>query len=287
MSSVAPPIEFASAESHYCDVRGARIHYRTFGRGNTPGPGLLFIHGMWAHSHWWDHIVPYFRDDYRVAAMDLAGMGDSHRRSQYTVRGFAQDIVAIIQSAGIAPCTLVAHSFGGSPSIVASHLSPESIARVIVVDSRLNLPNLETAQRSLMTQMPTPRPYASRQQAIDRYRLIPAGDVVDPALLEHIAATGLREVEGGWIWKFDPLLNPRPTSDPDQLIPPGITTPIDFVYGECSEVVDRSVAAQIAAYFPNCGSPICIPGMHHHFLLEHPTIFIAVLRSLLSRSPTR
>jgi pimeloyl-ACP methyl ester carboxylesterase len=285
MSTAVPGIEFAAAESHFRDVRGAQIHYRTFGHGVAPKPGLLFVHGMWAHSHWWDHIVPYFCDDFKVAAIDLAGMGDSNRRPRYTVRGFAEDIVAIVQAAGLAPCTVVAHSFGGTPSVVASHLSPASIARVIVVDSRLNLPNLNSARQVLLNQIPTPRPYASMQQAIDRYRLIPAGDVVDPALLKHIAETALRHVDGEWIWKFDPALDPRLTNDPEQIIPPGITAPIDFVYGECSDVVDRSLVAQVAAYFQNCGRPICVPQMHHHFVLEHPTIFVAVLRSLLSRIP--
>ena len=108
---------------------------------------------------------------------------------------------------------------------------------------------------------------------------------MDPALLKHIAETALRQVDGEWVWKFDPALDPRLTNDPEQIIPPGITTPIDFVYGECSDVVDRSLPAQVAAYFPNCGRPVCIPQMHHHFVLEHPTIFVAVLRSLLSRTP--
>ena len=45
--------------------------------------GLLFIHGMNAHSHWWDFIAPQFAGEYRVAAMDLTGMGDSDFRYEY------------------------------------------------------------------------------------------------------------------------------------------------------------------------------------------------------------
>jgi pimeloyl-ACP methyl ester carboxylesterase len=287
MTGAAPEIEFATGESIFCSVSGVWIHARVFEQGDSAKPNLLFIHGMWAHSHWWDHIIPYFRGDFRTAAMDLAGMGNSARRARYSIRGFAEDIVAIVQAAGLEPCTIVAHSFGGTPAIVASHLSPASIARVVIVDSRLHLRGLASVRSDILVQTPvTPRPFASKQQAIDRYRLIPAGDLVNPVLLKHVAETALRPVDGGWIWKFDPALDPQMKDDPDRFIPPGITTPMDFVYGEYSEAVDSLLVSQVAAYFPNCGRPVCIPQMHHHFVLEHPIVFIAALRSLLSRPVT-
>ena len=45
--------------------------------------GLLFVHGGGAHANWWSFIAPYFTRYFRVAAIDLSGMGDSGRRQSY------------------------------------------------------------------------------------------------------------------------------------------------------------------------------------------------------------
>jgi pimeloyl-ACP methyl ester carboxylesterase len=37
------------------------------------------------HSHWWSYIAPYFTRDFRVAAIDLSGMGGERT----TIRSFA------------------------------------------------------------------------------------------------------------------------------------------------------------------------------------------------------
>ena len=66
-------------QSQFVMVAGCRIHYLHWGREPArPGErGLLFVHGGGAHSHWWSYIAPYFTRDFRVAAIDLSGMGDS------------------------------------------------------------------------------------------------------------------------------------------------------------------------------------------------------------------
>ena len=59
-------------------VDGCSIHYLVWQPedGVTDPDGLLFIHGGGAHAHWWSHIAPFFRASFRVAALDLSGMGD-------------------------------------------------------------------------------------------------------------------------------------------------------------------------------------------------------------------
>src|ERR1700741_3202862 len=87
------PDWFRWAISHPCQsqfvmVAGCRIHYLRWPHAPArPGErGLLFVHGGGGHSHWWSYIAPYFTRDFRVAAIDLSGMGDSARRARY---GFA------------------------------------------------------------------------------------------------------------------------------------------------------------------------------------------------------
>jgi pimeloyl-ACP methyl ester carboxylesterase len=45
---------------------------------------LMLLHGFRGHTHWWDFIAPWFARDYRVIAIDFAGMGDSSSRLKYS-----------------------------------------------------------------------------------------------------------------------------------------------------------------------------------------------------------
>src|SRR5215468_487328 len=79
-------------EDRFIEVEGSRIHYLRWGK---PGrPGLLLVHGGFAHAHWWDFIAPSFTEHYCVAAMDLSGMGDSGYRQRYSGDLFAREAMA-------------------------------------------------------------------------------------------------------------------------------------------------------------------------------------------------
>src|SRR6266849_2863167 len=76
--------------------------------------GLLFVHGGGAHANWWSFIAPYLTRDFRVAAIDLSGMGDSGRRQSYGSDIRAAEMRAVIADAGLGQRPFViGHSFGG------------------------------------------------------------------------------------------------------------------------------------------------------------------------------
>ena len=72
---------FATGQSRFLPVGGGNIHYQHYNADDQGKPGLLFVHGMWAHSHWWDHIAPSFLDHFAVAAIDLAPSTPDELRS--------------------------------------------------------------------------------------------------------------------------------------------------------------------------------------------------------------
>ena len=72
----------ANSSSAVAPLNGAKVHYRRFGPVDSAKPGLILIHGMWAHCRWWDHIAPHFCDRYNVVAIDLPGMGGQRRSIQ-------------------------------------------------------------------------------------------------------------------------------------------------------------------------------------------------------------
>src|SRR4051794_20371725 len=88
-------------QSQFVTVAGCRIHYLVWARepARSGERGLLFVHGGGAHSHWWSYIAPYFTRDFRVAAIDLSGMGDSGWRAHYNSQLRAEEFRAVIAAA--------------------------------------------------------------------------------------------------------------------------------------------------------------------------------------------
>ena len=75
--------------THSVEVDECDVVYQRWGSGEAEKPEVLLIHGMFAHSHWWDFIAPHLMDTYRIAAMDLTGMGDSDFRYAYDAETFS------------------------------------------------------------------------------------------------------------------------------------------------------------------------------------------------------
>ena len=80
--------------SRFVNVEGCPIHYLLW-RGEDEDAdqrGLLLVHGGGAHANWWRFIGPFFTRYFRVAALDLSGMGDSGQREGYNAEIRAAEI---------------------------------------------------------------------------------------------------------------------------------------------------------------------------------------------------
>lgn len=278
--------------SRFVDVDGCPIHYRTWpGSEAGSGRGILFVHGSAAHSHWWDHIAPSFMHDHAVAALDLSGMGESGRRPGYRIEHFAAEVSAVLDDAGFVrqdrPRPIViAHSFGAFATAHLALRSPEILGGFVIVDSHLAVPE------ALRVPAHTPftvaaRTYASRQEALARFRLIPPQPPPEPAVHQHIAGHSLRETSGGWTWKFEGVQLSDDNVSKSMFLEmgehlPNVATPAALVYGERSTLVTPAIARHIAARFPSRIPLVEIPNGHHHLMLDQPLALIAALRGLLA-----
>ncbi|MEL7030337.1 MAG: alpha/beta hydrolase, partial [Pseudomonadota bacterium] len=81
------------------EVDGASIAYLAWGKRGRPG--LLLIHGGRAHAHWWRPFAHFFADKYRVAALNLSGMGDSGWREAYSMPCYVREVFAVAEAAGL------------------------------------------------------------------------------------------------------------------------------------------------------------------------------------------
>ncbi|MDX3906733.1 MAG: alpha/beta hydrolase [Pigmentiphaga sp.] len=268
-------------EPHFAEAGGVPLHYLAWRLEHRERPGLLFVHGYRAHAHYWDAIAPYFADSHRVVAMDLAGMGDSGHRAQYGAYGFAADIAAVIAHAGLGPAVVVGHSFGGARALRAALEFPDLIKHVVAVDSICRFADSPSSKQA-PPRRPRLEPYPDYASARARYRLAPGQPCDHPYLVDYIARHSLREQDGGWLWKFDPLLPPGP-HEPDMAeVLRQLRVPVDYVRGEFSTVVRQHEAERIVACLPRGRGPIVVPQAYHYLMLDQPLALIAVLRVLLA-----
>lgn len=270
--------------SRHVQAAGTSLHYLEWS-GPPGAPPLLLLHGYLAHAHWWDFVAPWLAQHYRVIALDFGGMGDSGCRAEYSYAHFHAEIAAIVESTGIAGCAAIGHSFGGRALLYACHARPELFSRAIVVDSRLGSP--ADPVRGFDQEWRPKKRYDDDASILQRFVLQP----VEPApavALDHMARMSIRQEDDGWTWKFDENVtrlfqqrgdDPRAIDDVAQLA--GLTTPVDFVYGELSRVVTPARAALLPNCLPYVRSVTCIPASYHHVPVSQPIALVAALRALL------
>lgn len=271
--------------SRFAQVAGIRLHYLEW-PGPAGAPALLLLHGYLAHAHWWDFVAPWLAEHYRVIAPDFGGMGDSGYREVYTYGDFHDEIIGIIEAAGISGCTAIAHSFGGRALLHACLDRPDLFARAIVVDTRLGLP--EDPIRGFDQVWRPKSRYADQASILQRFVLRPP-EPAPAAALDYMGRHSIREENGGWTWKFDEnvtrLFQRREEDDAgvdDIAVLAGLTTPVDFIYGGDSRVVTPARAARLLDSVPDVRSVTCIPASFHHLSVSQPIALVAALRALLA-----
>jgi len=269
-----------SSEDRFIEVEGSRIHYLRWGQ---PGrPGLFFVHGGFAHAHWWDFIAPFFAEDHCVAAIDLSGMGDSGQRPKYTGELYAKEIMDVCSDAGfVGRPVVVGHSFGGFVALKAGSLYGTKLGGVVVADFPFRPPDLQQEQDSRRRLVRPKNTYPTLEAALARFRLMPAQPCENEFILDHIARCSLAKVDGGWSWKFDDNLFDgfelgNVAEDLEK-----VTCPLAVVYGEKSALFPREVIEHTAKLIGNRAPLISIPEAHHHLFLDQPLAFVKVLRKLL------
>jgi len=268
--------------SRYFESDGARLHLLTWNWEPEDGvarPAVLLVHGFMAHAHWWDTIAPWLARDFRVAALDLAGMGDSDARATYSGHGFARDVLAAIHHLGLAPATVIGHSYGGSRTLLASVMAPGAIAHAIVVDSFYNFLGEDPPGS------PSPRPvrvFDSEGSALSRYRLVPAQNAVQPWIVENVARHSIKRIPQGWTWKFDPAMVMMEEADGASILGQ-VDARVDYVHAECSSLIDAARATRIMDALPGDRAPRfwVMKGLDHHVPLQDPVALRELLHRLL------
>ena len=262
------------------EVEGCPIHVALWGRAGDPG--VVLVHGGAAHARWWSHVAPMLTG-YRVAAVDLSGHGRSGWRDGYVLEGWTTEVMAaagLVDAAG--PPVVVGHSMGGFVTVATAHLAGDGLAGIVILDSPIvsEDPEVEAARIGQAFGAP-PRVYEDLDEAVARFRTVPAQDRYDPDVLAHVARHSLKEVDGGWTWCFDRRLFSAVSRSRAAAHLPNVQCRVALLRSEHG-LVTPEIGSIMYETLGRVAPVVEIPEAGHHMMLDQPLLVITALRALLA-----
>lgn len=265
---------------HRVVVDECSIHYLVWGESGAPA--IVLVHGGAAHAHWWSFLAPQLARGHRVIAIDLSGHGDSGRRKAYPRETWAKEVMAVAADAGVErPPVLVGHSMGGFVCIAAASLYGDRLAGAVILDSPVRRPDPEAEEGARGRAFRSPKVYATREEALRHYRLVPGQPCENTYIVDHIARHSLRETQEGWTWKFDPEVFRRFTPRAIHEILPTVRCRVALFRAEFG-LVTPDIGEYMFELLDRNAPVVEIPQAHHHLMLDQPLAVIAALRAILA-----
>jgi len=268
--------------SKFVDLGGRKLHYQDFGAAGKPV--MVCLHGGAANGHWFDYVAGDFAADHHVIAPDQRGHGDSDwvDPPAYSYDDYAADLDRLAAKLDLRDFVLVGHSMGGMVAMVYAAAYPGRMAKLVVVDTSINLPAERiSAMREVGNRGGSS--YATREELVARYRLRPGNSLAGPAVVRHIAEHSVRQFpDGGWRYKFDRSV--YATREGMDGLPcwDRIKVPALLVKAGQSPRITPEILAAVKARAPQTEF-VEVPACDHHVMLDNPAGFVAAVRPFLAK----
>ncbi|MCR9142925.1 MAG: haloalkane dehalogenase [bacterium] len=129
-------------ESKFIAVKESRMHYVEAGQGDP----ILLVHGNPTSSYLWRNIIPHLKDQGRVIAVDLIGMGKSDKPElEYKFADHAEYLSEFIRAMGLKNITLVLHDWGGGVGTDYAVRNLENLKGVVYMEAVMKPMSWEAA----------------------------------------------------------------------------------------------------------------------------------------------
>jgi pimeloyl-ACP methyl ester carboxylesterase len=117
--------------------RDGRLYYGASGSG----PPVVLLHGWPETGRAWRAVWPALvAAGRRVIVPDLRGVGgsDNSPQADYTWRGYAADLDAVLAAEGVESCALVGHDMGGVVMFEWALRNPGRVERLVAISTSFN-----------------------------------------------------------------------------------------------------------------------------------------------------
>lgn len=128
------------------EIRGVPIHYEQWGQGSK---NILLLHGWGCAIKHFEPIAKALESDYHVTAIDFPAHGESGQPPEpWGVDDFADCVKQLAEALNIAPCDIIAHSFGGRVALWLAANEPKLVNRMVLTGcAGLRKPQSEEAKK--------------------------------------------------------------------------------------------------------------------------------------------
>lgn len=143
---------------------GTALAYQQRGEG----PPLVLLAGQANDHHWWDGVREDFHPVRSTVTLDLRGTGDSDKPAgRYSVRQFADDVVAVLDTLGIARADVYGTSMGGRVAQWIAIRHPQRVRRLVLGCTSPGGRNAVEPDASVRRSLALPDPAAVRRVLAD------------------------------------------------------------------------------------------------------------------------
>jgi 3-oxoadipate enol-lactonase len=245
------------------------------------GPPLVLIQGLGVGRWGWEPVVDRLARRFRVITIDNRGIGASDApRGSYSTRVMAEDVVAVMDDAGVASAGVVGTSLGGMVAQELALAHPERVDRLVLVATipggRLTAPMpLKTAY--LLTWAPLMRSEQRRRGFVE-HNLGPGTLRRRTKVVRRLMALKRAHPQSEQAWRaqatagvlFDPLGRQR-----------RITQPTLILQGTADQVVNPVNAELLADLIPDARLRYA-EGAGHLVCWDEPRRFVRVVTGFLT-----
>jgi pimeloyl-ACP methyl ester carboxylesterase len=269
------------------------LTYNVLEWGTEHAQTIVLVHGFLDLAWGWDEVPAILAQRYHVIAPDLRGHGDSDwvgRGGYYHFFDYLPDLDEVVARLARGPVVMVGHSMGGSVAAYWAGTRPENVRALVLLEG-IGPPEATTSVPER-----TARWIGAWSEARGKARVMPSladaaarlrkhDPLLDEARARVLAAKGTRAVDGGVVWKHDPLhltQGPYPYRvDTATQFWNRVNAPVLYVEGAQSRfrLADADTERRLAA-FPNCKRTV-IPNVGHMMMRHDPAAVAAAIESVL------
>ena len=266
----------------FIEVDGAKIHFIEW--GDKTKPPVVMVHGNHAHAHWFKFIGGLLADKYHFAVMSFSGMGESDWRPRYDKMTFAEDIWGVVKGLNMENPTVVGHSFGGMISLATAERYSEFMSSLILVDFVVRKPENHYEWYESMSPAAPPKYRDTKEELIQRFRLMPPQECENQFLLDYIAERSITQTKEGWRWSFDPsTYDHLIIGNKQSEVLNSLSCPVGFMYGENTAEFDigGSALEEMFELLPDSSPVVELKDAQHHLMLDKPLEFVEELDKII------
>lgn len=254
-------------------AKGLEIYYEQTGEAGKPP--VLCLHGWGCSTQHFAPIAQELAKDYRVTVMDFPAHGQSQKpEAPWQVRDFAECVKELMEKLSLAPCDIIAHSFGGRVALYMAAHWPQLVKRLVITGGA-GIKKPETAEQK------------KRREAFQRKKRLLQGLAKAPllggaaekgmeALRQKYGSADYNALDADMRRTFVQVVN----EDLRPLLPQ-IKAPTLLIWGENDRDTPLWMGQAMEKEIPDAGLVIFENDDHYAYLRQWPR-FVAVVRAFLT-----